>query len=211
VASMGGTQRVACFDRRLVVAMAVIKGRRLNTSRYVASLVAGAHIPRHKLGWCASIIMRKAGTADTRRTEERLFGASVSPMAGVGVPAAVEAEAQTRGLAWHSVPCVTCCPMCADGDADALCLWRGILLGGYIPVHCRGGGFADAGSGFCVAVGKRPPTESLHSLASGPCPPVRGGPLAPCPVARSCRTEREPPIPPKLQTRTGTLLSVNVM
>jgi hypothetical protein len=73
-----------------------------------------------------------------------------------------------------------------------------------------GGGFADAGSGFCVAVGKRPPTESLHSLASGPCPPVRGGPLAPCPaVARSCRTEREPPIPPKLQTRT--LFSVNVM
>ena len=186
---MGGTQRVACFDRRFVVAMAVIKGRRLNTSRYVASLVAGAHIPRHKLGWCASIIMRKAGPADTRRTEERLFGASVSPMAGVGGPAAVEAEAQTRGLAWHSVPCVTCCPMCADGDADAL--WRGI------PVHCRGGGFADAGSGFCVAVGKRPPTESLHSLASGPCPPVRGGPLAPCPVARSCRTEREPPIPPR--------------
>ena len=130
-ASMGGTQRVECFDRRFVVGMAVIKGRRLNTSRYVASLVAGAHIPRHKLGWCASIIMRKAGTADTRRTEERLFGASVSPMAGVGVPAAVEAEAQTRGLAWHSVPCVTCCPMCADGDADAL--WRGI------PVHCRGG------------------------------------------------------------------------
>jgi hypothetical protein len=62
----------------------------------------------------------------------------------------------------------------------------------------------------CVAVGKRPPTESLHSLASGPCPPVRGGPLAPCPVARSCRTEREPPIaiPPKLQTYRYT---VNVM
>jgi len=156
--------------------MAVIKGRRLNTSRYVASLVAGAHIPRHKLGWCASIIMRKAGTADTRRTEERLFGASVSPMAGVGVPAAVEAEAQTRGLAWHSVPCVTCCPMCADGDADAL--WRGI------PVHCRGGGFADAGSGFCVAVGKRPPTESLHSLASGPCPPV----------TRRCAVGPSPPV-----------------
>jgi hypothetical protein len=53
-------------------------------------------------------------------------------------------------------------------------------------------------------------SESLHSLASGPCPPVRGGPLAPCPVARSCRTEREPPIaiPPKLQTYRYT---VNVM
>ena len=201
---MGGTQRVACFDRRFVVAMAVIKGRRLNTSRYVASLVAGAHIPRHKLGWCASIIMRKAGTADTRRTEERLFGASVSPMAGVGVPAAVEAEAQTRGLAWHSVPCVTCCPMCADGDADAL--WRGI------PVHCRGGRVRGCRIGFtvfCVAVGKRPPCQSLCTVwrvgrarrcAVGPSPPVLSlDPAAPNANRRFRRSYRR------------TLITVNVM
>jgi hypothetical protein len=97
--------------------------------------------------------------------------------------------------------------MCADGDADAL--WRGI------PVHCRGGGFADAGSGRLrggrQAAAHRVSAQFGEWAVPAGYPPVRGGPLAPCPVARSCRTEREPPIPPSFQftdetTYTGFLV-----
>ena len=52
-------------------------------------------------------------------------------------PRRLRRNAQKRGLAWYSVPCVTCCPMYADGDADAL--WRGI------PCPRRGNWYRGAG------------------------------------------------------------------
>ena len=79
-------------------------------------------------------------------------------------PRRLRRNAQKRGLAWYSVPCVTCCPMYADGDADAL--WRGI------PVHCRGAGSRMPDWVFCVNWQvPRPQCTARTVLSDSPGPP----------------------------------------
>ena len=152
----------------------------------------------------------------------------MSPMAGVGVPAAVEAEC---AKAWPGVV------QCAVRDVlSDVCRWRcGRTVAGDSS-SLPGGGIADAGLGVLRELASAPPTvHRAHSsirqsrspaardrvVAScvtpaperarrraaesgreivwrvGGCPPVRGGPLVPCPVWPAApNANRRYPIPP---------------
>ena len=157
----------------------------------------------------------------------------MSPMAGVGVPAAVEAEG---AKAWPGVV------QCAVRDVlSDVCRWRcGRTVAGDSG-SLPGGGIADAGLGVLRELASAPPTVprahssvrqsrspaardrvvascvtrpaerarrvqrsrersacGSDSLASGPCPPVRGGASrVPCPVWPAApNANRRYPIPP---------------